>query len=169
MARRRDRPRKLTAPADRPPLVRELSAGGLVYRRVRGRLEVVLAARLSPDRGEPVWGIPKGHVEKGESMAETALREVREETGLEASIDDPLGDVTYWYARRDAGAQAVRIHKRVRFFLMRYVGGRFANRDHEMDDVRWFDLPAAIEAVAFANERALLEQAAAVLTRNAPR
>jgi 8-oxo-dGTP pyrophosphatase MutT (NUDIX family) len=163
MARRRDRPRKLTAPADRPPLVRELSAGGLVYRRARGRVEVVLAARRSPDRGHLVWSVPKGHVEKGESMADTAVREVREETGLDAAIEEPLGDITYWYARRD-GETTLRIHKRVRFFLMRLIGGQFADRDDEMDDVRWFDLPTAIETIAFANERALLEQAAARLS-----
>lgn len=166
MARRRDQPRKLTAPADRPPLVREFSAGGLVYRRVRGRVEVVLAARLSTDRARLVWGIPKGHVEAGESMADTAVREVREETGLEAAIEEPLGDVAYWYVRRDGG-RAVRIHKRVRFFLMRQLGGTFADRDQEMDEVRWFDLPTAMETVAFANERVLVERAAEQLA--APR
>ena len=125
---------------------------------------MVLAARLSPDRGHLVWGIPKGHVESGESMADTAVREVREETGLDAAIDAPLGDIAYWYARHD-GDGTVRIHKRVRFFLMRHVGGKFTDRDQEMDEVRWFDLPTAIETVAFTNERELVERAAERLVR----
>lgn len=163
MARRRDRPRTLTV-RQRPPIEREFSAGGLVYRRRGGETRVVLVARRRD--GVLVWTIPKGHVERGEKMVETALREVREETGLAATIDAPLGDVTYWYARHDGEGRPVRVLKRVRFFLMRHGGGRFADRDDEMDAVRWFPLAEALERVAFANERALVQAAAA---RLAPR
>ena len=165
MAGRVDRPRRLKEPGARPPLVREFSAGGLVYRRQRSDgWAVVLAARRSPQTGALVWTIPKGHVEPGESSADAALREVREETGLEAAIDGPLGDVTYWYARRDEHGQPVRIWKRVRFFLMRATGGRFADRDQEMDAVRWFPLERAETAAAFPNERALVRRARVLLT-----
>jgi 8-oxo-dGTP pyrophosphatase MutT (NUDIX family) len=152
------------APGARPPLVREFSAGGLVYRRRRtDGWAVVLAARRSPHTGALVWMIPKGHVEAGESSAAAALREVREETGLEATIDGPLGDVTYWYARRDENDQPMRIWKRVRFFLMRATGGRFADRDQEMDAVRWFPVEQAESAAAFPNERALVRRARLLL------
>ncbi|HLK11786.1 MAG TPA: NUDIX domain-containing protein [Candidatus Binatia bacterium] len=164
MARRGDDP--LTAV--RPPLARELSAGGLVYRRRGGRWTVVLAARRPPGRDVLVWGIPKGHVEPGERVVDAALREVREETGMLATAERPLGDVTYWYARRDPDGRPVRVLKRVRFYLMRWRGGRFADRDAEMDAVRWFALDAAEARVAFANERALLRRARALLEGGKP-
>jgi len=162
MARRVDRPRKLTAPATRPPLEREFSAGGLVYRRRSGGCEVVLAGRRHAQSGELVWTIPKGHLEPGETSEVAARREVQEETGIEATVEDRLGDVTYWFARRDEG-RPVRIFKRVRFFLMRATGGRFADRDAEMDAVRWIPLAEAERTLAFENERALVRRAVEML------
>ena len=159
MARRGDRPPPLST-AGRPPVVRELSSGGLVYRRVRGRWMVCLGGRRRSDDGPLVWSIPKGHVEAGESMEEAAAREVREETGLLALVDDaPLGDVTYWYARRDPGGKPLRVFKRVRFFLLRHRGGRFTDRDEELDAVRWFTLAGAEAAIAYRSERALVRRA----------
>ena len=163
MARRVDRPRKLTEPAARPPLEREFSAGGLVYRRRAKGCEVVLAGRRHARSGKLVWTIPKGHLEPGESSEAAAVREVREETGIQATVEHRLGDVTYWFARHDDDGRPVRIFKRVRFFLMRAAGGRFADRDAEMDDVRWFPLLEAERTVGFENERALVRRAAEVL------
>jgi len=90
---------------------------------------------------------------------------VREETGVEAAIEQPLGDVTYWYVRREADGRPVRVLKRVRFFLMRHRGGRFAERDDEMAAVRWFALDEAEGAVAFENERVLVRRARELLAR----
>jgi 8-oxo-dGTP pyrophosphatase MutT (NUDIX family) len=161
MARRGDRP--LSAPARRPPLVHEFSTGGLVYRVQAGACAVVLAARRHPQSGALVWTIPKGHVEPGESASAAALREVREETGLEAVLEQPLGDITYWYARTDDAGQRVRVFKRVRFFLMRATGGRFRDRDQEMDAVRWFPLDEAAVTAGHASERALVQRARGLL------
>src|SRR6185436_19395004 len=105
----------------------------------------------------------KGHLEPGETSEVTAIREVREETGIVAEIEAKLGDVTYWYVRRDAEGRPVRIFKRVRFFLMRARGGRFADRDAEMDAVRWFPLEEAEATVGFANERELIRRAREML------
>jgi 8-oxo-dGTP pyrophosphatase MutT (NUDIX family) len=164
MARQRDGTRPLSGhPAARPPAVREFSAGGLVYRRRDGEWVVVLAGRRLPDGGDIVWGLPKGHVEPGETMADTALREVREETGIEATIEEMLGDVTYWYVRRDERGNPLRAFKRVRFFLMRYRGGRFADRDDELDAVRWVPLARAAATITFANERGLVRRAIELL------
>jgi len=163
MARRVDQPRKLKEPAARPPLEREFSAGGLVYRRRAAGCEVVLAGRRHARSRKIVWTIPKGHLEPGESSEAAALREVREETGIEAMVEDRLGDVTYWFARQDEDGRAVRIFKRVRFFLMRATGGRFADRDAEMDDVRWFPVADAERTVGYENERALVRRAAELL------
>jgi 8-oxo-dGTP pyrophosphatase MutT (NUDIX family) len=73
----------------------EVSAGGVVFRR-QPELEIALASRRTK-RGDLAWGLPKGLVEPGEEPEAAALREVREETGLEARIDRPLGDINYWY------------------------------------------------------------------------
>jgi len=151
--------------AARPPLERDFSAGGLVHRRRGGETAVVLAARRRPESGALVWTIPKGHLEPGESSEAAAVREVREETGLEAEVEERLGDITYWFQRRDDQGRAVRVWKRVRFFLMRRRGGRFADRDEEMDAVRWFSLDEAEQAAAFENERELVRRARTLLTR----
>jgi 8-oxo-dGTP pyrophosphatase MutT (NUDIX family) len=163
MARRRDGAR-LSRPAARAPIEREFSAGGLVYRRRAGEVSVVLVARRHPKTGTLVWTIPKGHLEDGESSEEAARREVREETGVDAEIESKLGDVTYWYARRKDDGTPQRIWKRVRFFLMRFTGGRFADRDEEMDAVKWIPLAEAPAVAAHENERALLRRAAELLT-----
>lgn len=168
MARGSDRPRRLTATGTRPPLVREFSAGGVVYRRGRGEWMVCLGARRRPEDGALVWSLPKGHVEEGESMADAALREVREETGLTSVVEDKLGDVTYWYVRRDPEGRPLRVLKRVRFFLMRHRGGRFADRDQEMDAVRWFPLAQAVDAIPYENERALVQRARERLDADTP-
>jgi 8-oxo-dGTP pyrophosphatase MutT (NUDIX family) len=163
MARRRDEPRRLSAPAARPPAEREFSAGGLVYRRPGGVVTVVLAGRRVSQTGDLAWSLPKGHIEPGETSEIAAVREVREETGLKASIEARLGDVTYWYARRDAAGVVHRIWKRVRYFLLRFEGGRFAERDDEMDAVRWFPIAEAERAAAHDDERELIRQARARL------
>ena len=153
----------MTERATRPPLVREFSAGGLVYRRRGDECLVVLASRRHPLSGVLLWSIPKGHIEPGESSEIAAAREVREETGLDAEIEQKLGDVTYWYARRDDDGRPVRVFKRVRFFLMRKRGGRFEDRDAEMDAVRWFPLETAEQAAAFPTERELVRKARELL------
>jgi 8-oxo-dGTP pyrophosphatase MutT (NUDIX family) len=148
--------------------MREFSAGGLVCRRVRGEWTVCLAGRRIHPGSDLVWILPKGHVEEGERMEETALREVREETGLEAEIIDRLGDVTYWYVRREPEGGPSRVFKRVRFFLMLFRGGRFGDRDEEMDDVRWFSLERAQTMLAYANERTLMFRARDLLAEREP-
>ena len=103
-----------------PPLVREFSAGGVVVRRFRGR-PFLAAVRL---KGGSVLALPKGHIDAGESAADAAAREVREETGVEGELVEKLGDVKYWYQR-----DGRRVFKVVSFFLFRYRGGSV--RDHE--------------------------------------
>jgi len=151
--------------AARPLAVREFSAGGLVYRRRSGAVAVVLGARRNAHTGRLVWGLPKGHIEPGESPRSAAVREVREETGLMAEIERPLGDLSYRYVRWGAGGRPVKVYKRVRFFLMRGRGGRFADRDNELDAVRWFPLATAETTAAHASERALVRRARAILDR----
>jgi len=132
----------------------QLSAGGVVCRRSpAGQLEVALIATQGGER----WGLPKGLVEKGESLEETALREVREETGLEAESVKRLEPIEYWFWWDEDG-QKVRYHKKVYYFLMAYRGGDVAQHDFEVEDVRWFPLDEAVERASYRTERKVLQQ-----------
>ena len=133
---------------------REISAGGVVYRRADDdAIEICLAARRTR-RGDLVWGLPKGAVEEEESPEGAAVREVREETGLDAEIEDDLGTIRYFYVW-----EGVRIRKQVRFFLMRETGGDIAEHDEEMEDVRWFPLSRSVKRAAYRGERDVLQRA----------
>jgi 8-oxo-dGTP pyrophosphatase MutT (NUDIX family) len=151
----------------------ERSAGGVVVRRVDestgnatgtdpNAYEVILASRRRRD-GTLAWGLAKGLVERGEDPAATAVREVREETGIEARIIDPLGDVSYFYVW-----EGVRVRKTVTFFLMRAVGGDPTKHDHEMEDVRWFPADDAVQRADYTSERRMIERALAALSGAAP-
>ena len=126
-------------------MIREFSAGGVVVRRMRGR-EFVAVVRV---RGETL-ALPKGHPERGESSAEAARREVREETGLEGELVEKLDDIRYWYAR---GGE--RVMKIVSFFLFRYRAGSVENHDHEVEEALWIPLEEAPDRLAYKGEKAV--------------
>jgi 8-oxo-dGTP pyrophosphatase MutT (NUDIX family) len=132
----------------------EVSAGGVVYRREDDAIDLALAARRTR-RGQLAWGLAKGAIEQGESDEQAAVREVREETGLEAEVEADLGDIRYFYVW-----EGVRVRKRVHFFLMRATGGDVADHDSEMEEVRWFPLRTAIKRAAYKGEREVIERAA---------
>ena len=132
----------------------QLSAGGVVCRRSpAGQFEVALIATQEGER----WGLPKGLVEEGEALEETALREVREETGLEAEVVERLEPIEYWYWWDEDG-QKVRYHKKVYFFLMTYRGGDVARHDFEVEEARWLPIDQAIERASYRTEREVLQQ-----------
>ena len=132
---------------------RAVSAGGVVLAELRPDAPVALVAHRSV-RGSLQWTLPKGAQEPGETVEQTALREVREETGLEVELVGPLDTIDYWFVW---APERTRYHKFVHYFLMRATGGDFSAHDHEMEDAAWFEPGQARRQMAFANERKLLD------------
>ena len=136
---------------DRPPLLREFSAGGLAVRRMRGR-PYIAVVRV---KGGSVLALPKGHIEPGESGAEAAVREVREETGIDSRVVEKLDDIRYWYTRDGA-----RVLKVVSFFLLSYRSGSVRDYQRaEVDGAEWLPLDEAPERLAYRGERQMAEAA----------
>ena len=129
---------------------RATSAGGVVHRSSDGRREIVILHRRSP----VLWALPKGTPDAGETLEETALRETREETGLDVEIESPISSIRYFFVRG-----STRFHKTVHFFLMRPVGGALELHDREFDDVRWAEVPEALALLTHATERSVVERA----------
>jgi 8-oxo-dGTP pyrophosphatase MutT (NUDIX family) len=129
----------------------EFSAGGVVVRD--GQCVVIVPTRRAAD-GKRVLALPKGHPEAGESPAEAALREVREEAGVDARVVEKLGDVRYWYMR---GGK--RIAKVVAFFLLEYLSGEVDDHDVEVEHARWLDLGAAARDLTYEGEREMVARA----------
>jgi len=132
--------------------VDEVSAGGLVIdsTRTKGLLIGRLDAK-DVKRERLLWSLPKGHIESGETPEEAAIREVREETGIESAIDKSLGVIDFWFM---AGGK--RIHKTVHHFLFNETGGKIAPQVSEVDDVRWFPLNEIVEKLAYPDEKKLI-------------
>jgi 8-oxo-dGTP pyrophosphatase MutT (NUDIX family) len=140
--------------------VTQVSAGGVVYRRASAKGIEVAIVRVGPKNR---WQIPKGLVEEGESAEATAVREVREEAGVEGELIAPLDAIEYWYVGSERGAERVRFHKRVHFFLLEYRSGDVADHDHEVSEARWVPLGDAEHMLAFASEQKVMARARELL------
>jgi ADP-ribose pyrophosphatase YjhB (NUDIX family) len=143
------------SPKPKPPYAKrvdEVSAGGLVV-DTTGKLGLLIGRRDQKDASGKriLWSLPKGHIEEGETPEEAALREVREETGIESIIEKSLGVIDFWFM---AGGK--RIHKTVHHYLFRESGGSLAPQETEVDEVAWFPLEEIIEKLAYPDEKKLI-------------
>ena len=136
----------------------EFSAGGVVFNADR-EVVVIVPTRRAAD-GSRVLALPKGHPDGDESAAEAALREVREEAGVQAEVVESLGEVKYWYQRG-----GLRISKAVEFFLLRYVSGDVADHDHEVEAARWIPAEEAAGSLTYDGERQMVRRALSRLDR----
>ncbi len=134
--------------------VSAVSAGGVVATRENGRVRVALVG----DTQRNAWYLPKGGLDKGETLEQAALREVNEETGLQVRMLRSIKDIEYWFY-----ARGTRVHKKVHYYLMEPTGGDFSLRDHENDRAGWFDLEDALAVMSYENEAEVVREAAAML------
>ena len=151
MSSRKPRAKRRSLRGGRRGDEQERSAGGIV---VRGDEAIVIVPTRRGAQGQKVLALPKGHVDPGETPDQTALREVREETGVEAEMLEKLGDVRYFYQR---GGK--RIFKRVTFYLLAYRDGSLDDHDDEVEEARWMPLAEAVEALSYDGEREMAERA----------
>ena len=113
-------------------------------------------------RGRLLWSLPKGHLEEGETLEQTAVREVEEETGITGQILGALGVIDFWFV-----AERRRVHKTVHHYLMRKVAGELSDKDVEVTAVAWVSLPQIADQLAYSDERRLLTEANRLL-KDAP-
>ena len=136
----------------------EFSAGGIVLRQAQDKNQrnnmLILVAQHSQHHG---WVFPKGligdHIEK-ESKEETALREVKEETGIVAKIIKPLTPISYWY-----NLKGEKIKKTVYYFVMEYISGSTKNHDFEMENVEWLPIDEVENRLTYGSDRKVWQQA----------
>jgi 8-oxo-dGTP diphosphatase len=134
----------------------EYSSGGVVYRKVSDNAcEIALVFRKRHDD----WSLPKGHIEGDETREETALREVKEETGLDARIVEPLGEVVYFYRRRNGDL----VRKTVYHFLMEALSTEFGSPNWEVTESRWVPITEAQTLLSYKNDAGVVARAMAAL------
>ena len=136
------------------PALDQVSAGGAAFRKNGEDFEIVIVSVKPSLR----WQLPKGIVDEGEAIEHTALREVREEAGIETEILEKIETVEYWYFGHKNG-ERVRFHKFVHFFLMKYLSGDSRDHDHEVAEARWVKIDEAIKMLAFKSEKTVVEKA----------
>src|SRR6266516_4841676 len=146
-------------PSLKLPVINQTSAGGVVFRGEQGQVEVVIVSVGGNNR----WQLPKGLVDKGENPEITAVREAREEGGVSSEVVQPIETIEYWYAGLDNGIR-VRFHKRVHFYLLRYVSGDTKDHDWEVNEARWVPIEDATSQLAFDNERRVMERARGIIS-----
>lgn len=134
--------------------VHQVSAGGVAHRAVDGEIQVVVIKTSTEGR----WQLPKGMIDPGETAQIAALREVREEAGITCEIIEPLEVIEYWFVGAFDGPKK-RYHKKVHFYLMKYLEGDVNDHDHEVVEARWVDIDQAKKMLAFDTEKKLIAKA----------
>lgn len=137
----------------------EFSAGGIVYKKIKNKT-IILTCQHSQHHG---WVFPKGligdHVQ-GENKEDTALREVKEETGVEAKIMKSLKPIKYWYV-----FDREKIQKTVYYYVMEFMGGDIEKHDQEMENVEWVEFGKVSEKLTYKSDKQAFEEAKPVIEK----
>ena len=131
----------------------QVSAGGVAFRKRGDRIEVAVISV-----GDGRWQLPKGIVDKGESTESAAIREVREEAGIQTEPAGLIDKIEYWYFSKE-GDKPIRFHKFVYFYLLRYRSGDVRNHDEEVNEARWVEIGEALDLLTYKSEKEIVRQA----------
>jgi 8-oxo-dGTP pyrophosphatase MutT (NUDIX family) len=137
----------------------QISAGGVAFRHTGSELQMAIVSVKPSLR----WQLPKGIVDPGETPEFTAVREVREEAGVETELLRLIETIEYWYQRVQYGKR-IRYHKFVHFYLLEYKSGDVNDHDHEIEEARWVSFEQALEMLEFKSERGVVEKAQEILS-----
>ena len=132
----------------------QISAGGVAFRWNKTEAQIAIVLIMPGER----WQLPKGIVDRRESLEAAAAREVLEEAGIETELLASIDTIEYWYVGERRGKR-IRYHKFVHFFLLSYLGGDVSNHDDEVAEARWVTFDEAIAMLAFKSERIVVEKA----------
>ncbi len=135
------------------PVKEQFSAGGVALRDDGGVLKVAIVLMLPELR----WQLPKGIIDPGETAEEAALREVREEAGIDCKLVEPIRRIEYWFTTTRDG-EPIRVHKFVKFFLMQYISGHVSDHDYEVAEARWVSVDEAMNMLVFESEREVVSK-----------
>ena len=126
----------------------EKSCGAIVYRKHHGNLEILLIKHVNSGH----WSFPKGHVEEGETEIETALREIKEETGIDVIIDPTFRETVSYFPRKDT-------QKVVVYFIGKAKGYEYTKQEEEIADIRWVDVGHANTVLTYENDKTIVNKA----------
>ncbi|MCD7741065.1 MAG: NUDIX domain-containing protein [Ruminococcus sp.] len=129
-------------------MLHEKSCGGIVYRKYHGNTEILLIKHLNSGH----WSFPKGHVEEGETEIETAMREIKEETGMDVMIDPTFRELVTYNPKKDT-------QKVVVYFVAMAKKGSPVAQENEIAEVKWVEITRAADLLAYDNDRCIVNKA----------
>ena len=134
-------------------MILEKSCGAIVYRRYHGNLEILLIKHVNSGH----WSFPKGHVEEGETEVETALREVKEETGIDIIIDPTFRETVTYFPRKDT-------QKVVVYFIAKAKNFEYVPQEEEIAQIKWVDICHATSVLTYENDKTIVNKAKMAIT-----